>query len=430
MSSLILFLFFVWSQIVVAQSEDKPVAKVGKYTIMLSKFRERYHPSGDVNRDSLKQMILDDLICDKLMLIDAYAKGLDTIVESQLKPDMNRILVGKLYESAVVKQAKVSPWDVRNEWWHRGVTLKLSQISVKDKSGLRNVYNELRAGVDFAEVARRYSTDYQGKYGGDIGEIRWGQLDPKLQRVAFSLKEGEVSRPVKINDEYRILKLHERKEVKGRNFVTEKDMIEGDLKRKRQVELANKYLEHLRGMACIKYNMDVIEEVSKCRDSVTVDKDKVLLSWIGGKITVGYFAERADMELKMGRLPTPEAIKNWLLNHLTFEFLLPRAAARHHFERLPEVKKQLAERRETMMLREYQTREIDSKISITDEELRARFESHRVDYGGKAAKFEQMQSRVRWDLEREKKQLRREELVRDLKSRVAVDVFWDNLKEL
>lgn len=428
---LVLFLVLAFGQRVGGYvEENKPVATVGKWTITLSKFKERYKPSGDVNRDSLKQMVLDDLISDKLFLTDAYNIGLDKQIDEQLKPEKNRIMVGKLYEYVVVKGVKVSPWSVKNDWWHRGVTLRLSQITVKDKGAIRDVYDELRRGVDFAEVARRYSTDYQGKYGGDVGEVRYGQLEPKLQRVAFSLKPNEVSRPVKIRDEYRILKLHERKEIKGRNFATEKDRIENDLKRKRQSELASKYLEHLRRIAHPKYNLDAIDEVSKCRDSVIVDKNKVLMSWIGGKLTVGYFVEKAGMELRVGRLVSPESIKNWLLNHLTFEFLLPRAASRYHFDRLPEVMTQLTDRKELLMLREYQVRQIDSVITVTDEELLSHFEAHRVDYGGKVANFEQMKMRVRWDVEREKKQRRRAELVQELKTRVPVEVFWANLKEL
>lgn len=195
-----------WSHV----EEKKPIAKVGKHDITLFKFKEKYRPSGDMNRDSLKQVVIDDLIADKVLLIDAYAKGFDKQVEEQVKPYKNRLMIGKLYECVVVKRANVPLWLVKNEWRKRGITLRVSQITVNDKAALRNVYNELRRGVEFAEVARKYSTDYQAKQGGEIGEVRWGQLESKVQRVVFSLKPNEVSRPVKIRDEYRILKLHER----------------------------------------------------------------------------------------------------------------------------------------------------------------------------------------------------------------------------
>ncbi|MBI4721771.1 MAG: peptidylprolyl isomerase [Candidatus Stahlbacteria bacterium] len=388
-------------------ADELPVAKVGEYTVTLSKFREKYKPVGDINRDSLKQIVLNDLIADRLMLIDAYAKGLDKSIADQIQPYKNRLTVGKLYDYVV--------------------------ISVKDKKLLPLIYRELHSGVEFAEVVRKYSTDYQAKYGGDIGEIRWGQLEPALQKVAFSLKKGEVSQPVKIRDEYRIVQLTDRKEVRGRDFAKDMDAIGESLKQKRQSELANGYLEHLRRFAHPKYNMKVIEEVSnevsKSPDSVKTSKDKVMMSWTGGSFTVGYFLAKAANELRAGRLVGAEAIKSWLSNHLLYENLLPISASRHQFDKMPDIKQQVTQQTETLLLREYIDKEIDGKISISDDELSQYFEANQVNYGGKQVKFEQMQARVRWDVEREKKKQKREEVISELKQKVTVDINWANLKE-
>ena len=409
-------------------AEDKPVAKVGEYTILFSQFMDKYKPIGNDDIDSLKQSVIDNLISDKLMFIDACNKGLDKEIEEQLRPDLNRAIVGKLYDQVVVKKTKVSPWSVRNEWWHRGIVLKLSQIVVKDRNVIPDIYGEFRKGTDFGDVARKYSTDFQGKYGGEMGEIRWGQLEPKLQRVAFSLKQGEVSPPIKIRDEYRIFKLNTSKEVR-RDFSKEKESIEGSLKSKKQGELANKYLDYLRKTAHPKYNLKVIDEVIKSPDSV--NKKKIIMSWVGGDITVDYFLSKADRELKMGQLNSPDAVKNWLSSHLTYEILLPLAAMRYRFDRLPDIKQQLNARKEMLVLQEYQNKEIDGKMTdVTDEEVKAFFEANRDIYGGKKAKFEQVQSRVRWDCEREKREARRGELIKELQSKIDIEIFWDNLKEL
>jgi peptidyl-prolyl cis-trans isomerase C len=405
--------------------EDKPVVKVGKYTIFLSEFTEKYKPRDDVDRDSLKQAVLDEMIADKCMLIDAYEKGLEEKVQDQMKSYRNRIMVGKLYDRAVVQRVKVSPWDVRSEWWHTGTTLKLSQIIVKDKSKLSEIYRELREGVAFADIARKYSTDHQAKYGGDIGQVKWGQLEPKLQRVAFRLQAGDISRPVKMRDEYRIVKVTERKDIKGRDFDKEKDKIESGLKRKEQGKLASTYLDHVRKFAHPKYDMEVIEQVTQSLGDV--DKNKVIMRWVGGEITVGYFAEKADRELNMGRLGSPESIKAWLRNHLTYEILLPIQAARHHLHKLPDVMEQLTKQEETLLFREYQNVEIDGKVSITDEDVREYYDTHRDTYEGE---FEKSKSRVRWDVEREKKKEKREEVIKDLRARIEVDVISENLKEI
>ena len=61
--------------------------------------------------------------------------------------------------------------------------------------------DKIRAEVtpaNFAALAKKYSTDTgSARQGGKIGEIQRGQLVPAFEKVAFALKSGEISAPVK-----------------------------------------------------------------------------------------------------------------------------------------------------------------------------------------------------------------------------------------
>ncbi len=61
-----------------------------------------------------------------------------------------------------------------------------------------SLVRELRNGADFSLVARRYSQDTGTKdQGGDLGWVRRGNFVPQFEAVAFRLKPGQISDPVR-----------------------------------------------------------------------------------------------------------------------------------------------------------------------------------------------------------------------------------------
>lgn len=59
------------------------------------------------------------------------------------------------------------------------------------------VLKKLKAGADFAEMARQYSEDTSASQGGDLGFFGRGRMVPEFEKAAFSLKTGEMSGLVK-----------------------------------------------------------------------------------------------------------------------------------------------------------------------------------------------------------------------------------------
>ncbi len=78
----------------------------------------------------------------------------------------------------------------------------------------------------FAELAKKHSTDSSvEKNSGNLGFFDKNQMVPEFSEVAFSLKEGEVSQPVKSQFGWHIIQVLEKKPTKTLSFSEVKDNL-------------------------------------------------------------------------------------------------------------------------------------------------------------------------------------------------------------
>ncbi len=78
---------------------------------------------------------------------------------------------------------------------------------LKQKKKAEEIWEGLKKGEDFSELARRYSQDSSAAQGGDLGFFGWDEIDPSLKTALSAMKPGEFSQVLRSPQGWQIVKL-------------------------------------------------------------------------------------------------------------------------------------------------------------------------------------------------------------------------------
>jgi len=120
------------------------------------------------------------------------------------------------------------------------------------KKDMDTILLRLKAGEDFASVAKEVSQDPSTKEkGGDLGFFTKGQMVKSFEDAAFALSPGEMSDIVETEFGFHIIKVTDKKEAKTISLDEAKEGIRSNLKSIRVNSDVNKYIAELRSKAKI-----------------------------------------------------------------------------------------------------------------------------------------------------------------------------------
>lgn len=98
------------------------------------------------------------------------------------------------------------------------------EVEAADKK-IQEISRELKQGGDFAELAKKHSNCVTAVDGGDLGFVNSGYFPANLNKIAFELKPGEISEPVRTQHGFQIVKVIEKKTSKIPDFEEVKSFI-------------------------------------------------------------------------------------------------------------------------------------------------------------------------------------------------------------
>ncbi|HYJ42693.1 MAG TPA: peptidyl-prolyl cis-trans isomerase [Steroidobacteraceae bacterium] len=108
-----------------------------------------------------------------------------------------------------------------------------------------SVAAEARSGKDFAELAKKYSSDSTASEGGDLGFVQKKDFPGPLGDTLFTMNIGDVSAPVKSQFGYHILKLEQVEAGEAKPFADVRAELDSQYRQDRSADLFGERQEEL-----------------------------------------------------------------------------------------------------------------------------------------------------------------------------------------
>ncbi len=114
-----------------------------------------------------------------------------------------------------------------------------------------NLYEQLKSGKDFAQMARQYSLDHvSAAKGGDLGWVTPEELVPAFADVMNALPINVISKPIKTVFGWHLIQVLERK-TEDDSSTYQRQQVRQFLQQRKFAEAVQTWQQHLRGTAFI-----------------------------------------------------------------------------------------------------------------------------------------------------------------------------------
>jgi len=170
--------------------------------------------SSEEKKEMLNNMVKGTLVC---MEAEKEKLDQDPTVRAKLRNYRNELLIQEYLAKKITPHITIKPEEVDQILKdHPNLlpkeTLTMKEILVSTEKEALAIRKELSKGGDFSKIAMEKSKAESRINGGTMRPVSRGQFQKEIEEVIFSLKRGEVSKPVKGDRGYYIFLLVDRRE--------------------------------------------------------------------------------------------------------------------------------------------------------------------------------------------------------------------------
>jgi peptidyl-prolyl cis-trans isomerase SurA len=285
---------------------DRVLATAGDEVITYTEYRKFVGSMGEIEKkEAVDEKILRSLIDEKIILNEAKKTGVEAgdieteqaiaefKVRHKLSPEefkgmlsaeglnedgfrkvmKEKIMVSKLIDREVeskimvTEEEKIDYYNVkRRDYINIPEKIEIKAVFIRLKEGASiteitdlkrktlKIVSLLRRGEDFDQIVDEYSDEPLKSQGGLLGTFVRGILIPQLDNTAFSMKEGEISNPIWVNEGAYILKVIKKNNESFQPFQAVKEDITKRIFGQKREILMNEWMKKLWEKSSVRVN--------------------------------------------------------------------------------------------------------------------------------------------------------------------------------
>ncbi|RUL47467.1 peptidylprolyl isomerase [Lysinibacillus antri] len=185
----------------------------------------------------LEQVVIEQILENNYEVTDEEVKEQLESVKAQYGDQFESVLAANglseeafeqnirfsILQEKATKDVEVTDKEIEDYYNQAKYELKARHILVADQETANTVVAKLKAGGDFAALAKEYSTDTSNaSNGGDLGWFTVGTMVPEFNDAAYALELNKVSEPVQTQFGYHIIEVLDKREVEGYGKLEDK----------------------------------------------------------------------------------------------------------------------------------------------------------------------------------------------------------------
>ncbi len=389
------------------------VATVGSESISAETLQDDLLRAYQIPAQARKQtlearlQVLENMIVSRMKKQEAAARGLREEPEMQDKEQefLEAEAINRLYRVEILEriagEAQIAEYYENDQKEVKGSHILLkwpADATAEDSAEVRlraeEIHQLVVGGGDFAVLAAEHTEEPGGKErGGSLDWFGWGRMVEEFQQRAWRMKPGEISEPLETQFGIHIIKVEDTREKQLPPLKDmEKDIERMIMQRGRDKtrEMVETYFTGMREEFQLVFTnridtvLTLINSTDRGANPFT-GLDSTVMDWVICTTTAENFTVR-DLEAKVNEnpragadFPNREALED-LIDGAAIPVLLGERAKQQGLLADPEV----IERAELAMGMELDRRltsmEIDDKVDLSDETLRAYFNQHAEEF--------------------------------------------------